>query len=81
MTSDPLSIFVVYFDPDDYPGKHVVRQWHVWPEHLQPHQDPLIVTDDLESARAALPGGLVIVPRTPGDEKQIVETWVGATTT
>jgi hypothetical protein len=71
-----LSMYVVYFDPSDYPGRYVVRQWEVGPRSTAHCSEPLIVCDTLQQAQDAVPSGLVRLARDPLDEKQIQEVWV-----
>lgn len=73
-----ISQYVVYFNPSDYPGKFVVRRFDILrriPEPV-PAKEPLIVTDDLERARCAVPFGLHRLPRFAGDDANILEVWI-----
>jgi hypothetical protein len=66
---------VIYDSPADYPGRFVVRRWLIG---RGGSVTPSFITlaDSLEKARQAIPQGLDRIPRSPGDERQIVETWL-----
>lgn len=69
---EPLSLYVVYDRPTDFPDGVVIRRW----EMDQP-KEIVAVCADLEEARDCLESfGLINVGRKPGDEKQIVEVWL-----
>lgn len=68
-------VFTVYYNPQDFPGKYVVRLFDGdKPMRL------LTVKDTLEEARAAIPQepplGFIRFERSPEDAKAIVETWL-----
>lgn len=66
----PLSIWVVYDNPTDYPGRFVARKWKgdtATPE--------LHLADTLDELRQLLPAGLCRLPRFAIDDPKIVETW------
>jgi hypothetical protein len=71
-----LFMFTIYFDPRDYPGLYVVRGSAVSAGVIKMDRDPLAVVASLNEARAAIPDGLCMVPRTLDDEPQIVEIWL-----
>jgi len=77
--ADTLSIFTVYENPLDYPGRFVVRRFEVSADGAQPVPPPVAVVDTLAEARAAIrrvhpcP---VCMTRAEGDEPQIVESWI-----
>jgi hypothetical protein len=75
MTS--LAMWTVYDNPRDYPGKYVARRFDVGASGPKPSAS-IIVMDDLEKLRDVLQFemGLVKLMRSPGDEPQIVETWL-----
>ena len=64
-------MFVVYFNPQDFPGKYVVRR-HVG---TRPDAEPLIVCDSLHQARSAIPADTRL-DRSPDDDPVIVEVWL-----
>lgn len=69
-----LSIWTVYERPLDHPQKFVARRWASFLEPA-PTAD-VILADDLGELRKMLPAGLVRMPRQPGDDPVIVETWI-----
>lgn len=66
-----IAMWVVYDSPRDYPGRFVARLWL----NGAP-TDSVILADTLDSLRAALPQGLTRLPRLPGDDAAIYETWL-----
>ena len=69
-------MWVIYFDPIDYPGQYVARRHDVTPGRVIPGVR-CRVTNNLASARAIPESlGMVNIGRQPGDEPQIVEVWV-----
>lgn len=69
---EPIVMWVIYFNPTDYPGLFVTRKF----VGETPTGD-YAACKDLETARE-LPvmHGLTMVPRMEGDEPQIVEVWL-----
>ena len=70
-----LPNFTVFFNPQDFPGKYVVRLFDGnLPTRL------LVVKNTLEEARAAIPQapplGFVRMERSPNDDPVIVEVWM-----
>jgi hypothetical protein len=70
-TNGPLELFVIYERPKDYPAHFVVRRWF----GMEPTED-FAIADTLEAARKELPRGLYRIPRQPGEDPVIAETWV-----
>lgn len=64
-------VFTVYYNPTDFPGKYVVRLF----DGPQPTR-LLVVTDTLKAVREAIPPMFYRVPREPGDEPKMLETWL-----
>lgn len=72
-----LRTYTIYADPLDAPGLYVVRGFTIVPgADAVPDADPLLITDSLERARAALPPGLHNLGRDPSDHPSIAETWI-----
>jgi hypothetical protein len=72
-----LKMYVLYFNPADYPDKWVLRRFTVRHEGPLADQVPLSVEDSKEKALIYLPTHeLYRLPRDPGDEPQIVEVWL-----
>jgi hypothetical protein len=85
VTQDALGMFTVYDRPKDFPHSVVVRRfwsWSIlWPNGVRRaarHHDPEIRGFfDLEAARNWCESqGLYRLPRQPGDDPKIVETWI-----
>ena len=70
-----LPMWVIYYNPEDYPGKYVVRRWVIGPGKMTADPVPF-VCDSLAEARAAVPLGAFWLDRAPVDEPQIKEIWV-----
>lgn len=66
-----LPIFTVYNSPLDFQGMYVLRLW------IYDKPTPWVRTaSTLEAIRALVPLGFVRLPRHPGDDYCIVETWI-----
>jgi hypothetical protein len=68
----PITLFVVYENPRDFPGKFVVRRWL----DTVPEQKPVAVTEQLDQARAAIPAGAANIGRMRNDDPSIREVWL-----
>lgn len=73
--SDPLSIFVIYENPKDFPGRFVVREWLVTGGRIAARETPAVF-DTLEEARASLSPDLVPLGRSFDDDPAIREVWL-----
>jgi hypothetical protein len=74
-SGDILSMWVIYFDPTDYPQKWVVRRWDVG-HGIVRAQPKAAICDSLRKARTFIPFGLVRLDRMEADEPQIKEVWL-----
>lgn len=74
-TKKTLDTWVIYWNPDDHPGKYVVRLYWADPTGLYAAKVPTI-TATLEETRAVIPKGLTRVDRSPVNAPAIVETWM-----
>ncbi len=63
-----LELWTIYDSPIDLPGSFVARKWV-----LDKPTSELLQDKTLDGLRAKL---LHCMPRSPGDEPQIVETWI-----
>lgn len=72
--SDPLSIWTIYHNPTDFPGKYVARRWIVSEQPAATGE--VFLADTLGEVRDMLPPGLVPMQRWEGDDPCIVETWL-----
>lgn len=76
---DRLWIYVVYFNPKDFPGEYVIRGQSPNPDGTIEAEARCIVASSLEVARKMLHQirpGLVLLARHPEDDPVIVETWI-----
>jgi len=71
-----ISIWTVFNkNTTDYPGVYVCRRFEVGPGYTRPCE--VIATgNSLEEIRDQLPVGLAQLDRCPGDDPNIVETWM-----
>ena len=66
-----LELWTIFDSPIDLPDRFVARKWV-----METPTSELLQDKTLEGLRAKLPHGLHCMPRSPGDEPQIVETWI-----
>lgn len=70
-----LTIWVIYFDLPNYPGK-----WVLVPAPCTDQPQVMVkrfwLADSLDAIRTALPVGLHQMPRFPDDDPTIVECWL-----
>lgn len=72
-----LEMFTVYKRPRDFPSWFVVRRFIIGGDNPEPQPMNIVaVCDTLDEARRAIPPGKTPLSRSPGDEPQIVETWL-----
>ena len=71
----PVTVWTIYREPSDYPGRWVVRGHEVFPAGLQAHSF-CFVTRTLSEARAKVPAGTRRFRRAPEDHPVIHECWV-----
>lgn len=80
MSGDVLKMYTIYEDPSDFPGAFVVREFAIVPGDPEPVPTGWHVAGwSLDFARAAVAKYTAAdhcIPRDPGDEPHIVETWV-----
>jgi len=75
--NDLLVMWTVYRHPADYPGKIVARKFEIQRRGATIATDDVLIEDTLEQVRRKLAQrGLTPLTRSPGDEPQIVETWL-----
>jgi len=78
---ETLTIWVIYENPSDFPGRFVVRPQRIYPGgQVEIPPEPTAVVDSLELARwhvnaGRAPGDLTWFPRQSEDDPSIVETW------
>jgi hypothetical protein len=70
-----LEIWIIYDNPSDYPGCTVARCWRITAGKNEPTGK--FIKAPLECLRATLElRGLYCIPRQPGDDPVIVESWL-----
>lgn len=72
-----LTIYAVYRNPTDYPGRYVLRAWRI--DHdgaLQAELEPRWTGTELEEIRRQIPQGRVRLEPWVGDDPAICEVWV-----
>jgi hypothetical protein len=73
--SDDLYVWTIYNHPRDFPNSYVARKFSTR-GGATPTKD-IIVSPTLSDLRFQLKRmGLTCLPRSPGDEPQIVESWI-----
>ena len=70
-----MEVYVVYYDPSDYPGLYVVRRQVAGRGTVTTDREPLTVAKTLKEARQCIPAGLERFQPSPDDDPVIVETW------
>lgn len=73
---EPLSIWTIYDNPADYPGKFVARRWSITDSEIWAHTDDILLADSLEEVRGLLPPGLFPMARAEADVACIIECWI-----
>lgn len=68
--------YVITHKTKDFGDKYVVRISRITAGSVIPDKEPHAVCDSLESARAAVPPGLMLFPRDAKDDPVIVENWM-----
>lgn len=77
MPTAKIVVYVITFGTEDYGDKYVVRRQVPGRNKVYIEKEPLVVADDIEAARAAVPGDLVCFPATGGeDDPVVVESWL-----
>jgi hypothetical protein len=74
-----VKLYVVYYQPRDYPDSYVVRGFEITTEGPVPDPVPLTVVAELVEARRAVfdaASGSVRVERYPDDDPVLVEVWL-----
>lgn len=71
-----MNMYVVYFNPKDYPDMYVLRKFTFKDRDVVPDKKPIIVDKDLHSVRDKVPRECTVIGRSKGDDPVIVETWL-----
>lgn len=72
---DVLTVWTIYRNPRDYPGRWVLRAFDVSVEGTKARSE-CVVAQTLEEVRIALPPGRVPLGRANGDDPAVYECWV-----
>jgi hypothetical protein len=72
---DAASMWVIYHNPVDYPGKWVVRVWRIGEGRVSPLPDPFVY-DSLDEARRHIPSWAIRIEREKVDEPHVKEMWM-----
>lgn len=64
----------IYGKPKDYPGKYVARVFDVRPGEVSATRY-IMVSENLEELRNAMPSGFSPVGKTPEDDPDLLEVW------
>jgi hypothetical protein len=71
-----LSIWTIYRAPRDLPGVAFAARRFVTGPGTYTADAEVITGDTLDEVRAKLPPFLCLMPRSPGDDPVIVESWI-----
>ena len=71
-----LSMWTVYRRPRDYPDRWVARRFEIGARSDPLPTNDMFVANSLPELRALLPSGLACIPRSPGDDFVVVESWI-----
>jgi hypothetical protein len=72
-----LRMIVVYHHATDYPDHNfVARQWFVIAGRFWAQRQLFSTGKTLREVREAIPVHLVCIPRLPGEDEAIIETWI-----
>lgn len=74
---DPFWVWVIYFNPSDYPGKYVLRAQYADMQGDIHVSAEAYVCDTIEPLQEQMISrGLVKILRDPADDPVIVESWI-----
>lgn len=72
----PLSMWTLYRNPADAPGVYVLRRFEVLGGEVSLTREAYMDGDPERLRSLMRMRGLACLPRSPGDEPHIVETWI-----
>jgi hypothetical protein len=72
----PVTVWAIYREPQDYPGRWVLRGHEVFPGHGLRAHSFCFLADSLDEARAKVPAGAKRFGRSPEDHPAIHECWM-----
>ncbi len=76
MTAPLLSIWTVYWSPNDYLNQYVARRWEIGAGPEPVATQDKFVSDSIVELRKLIPSGLMNMPRFDEDDPCIVEVWI-----
>lgn len=75
MNDDLLTIWVIYQNPGDYPGRWVLRGHDIGSGTVMP-RPACYIADSYDKLLSSLPPGVQRLPHYDGDDPVIYETWM-----
>jgi len=72
----PVTVWAIYREPEDYPGRWVLRGHEVFPGRGLRAHSFCFLADTLDEARAKVPAGTKRFRRSPEDHPAIHECWM-----
>jgi hypothetical protein len=81
MTDRKVSLWTIYDHPDDYPESFVARRFEVtapddWPATAEATADVIESASLAPLREGMVERGLTVIPRSPEDQSNIVESWL-----
>jgi len=73
--NNKLEIWTIYDRPADYPDKFVIRKFDIVGQMIMPTEE-INLADTVDEAREFIPEGLGLIPRSPEDHINVVESWI-----
>ena len=71
-----LELWVVYDHPTDFPDCWVARKFEIHPDESKPTKETIQRLSIKSLRDAMLDMALHVIPRSPGDDANIVEVWL-----
>jgi hypothetical protein len=76
MTPALLSLWTVYWSPNDYLNQYVARRWEIGAGPEPRATTDMFVANSIVELRRLIPSGLMNLPRFSEDDPCIVEVWI-----
>lgn len=73
---EPLSVYVIYYNPSDYIGMYVLRRQQIVAGEIHIDKKPMCVSKHMGDIRAALPVGLIEISTANEPDRCIEEIWL-----
>jgi hypothetical protein len=75
---EPFRVWTIYSHPSDFPDDYVAREFSIQAGAGPQPTDNVMISASLDLLRRTLMVDmrLTVIPRSDGDEPQIVESWV-----